>query len=114
MSKKHNRRQRKKLHLDEFQEFGFSVAAKYQNQLDARERDGLLDEFLAFIEANGMLAAVSTDTGVDAYLISDAPRGSATEDHRQIVRAWLENRSELNGIEVSELSDAWYPPVTVI
>ncbi|KXU89199.1 hypothetical protein CI15_09165 [Paraburkholderia monticola] len=114
MSKRHNRRQRKKLHLDEFQEFGFFVAAKYQDQLDARDREDLLDEFLAFIEANGMLAAVSTDTCVDAYLISEAARGSATEDHRQLVRAWLENRSELNGIEVRELSDAWYPPVTVI
>jgi uncharacterized protein YggL (DUF469 family) len=110
MSTQHNRRQRKKLRLGEFQELGFEAAAKFARELEADHRAALLDAFLEFIEANGMLAAASTSDTFDAYLISGAPHGSATEDDRQIVQTWLAGRPDLIEVRVGELSDAWYPP----
>lgn len=109
MAQRHNRRQRKKLHLGEFQEFGFTASALFALGPSV-DRDALLDSFLEFIEANGVMTATSTSDKFDAYLISSAARGSPTEDHRQLVRQWLDGRSELSGVQVGELSDAWYPP----
>ncbi|QBQ96287.1 YggL family protein [Paraburkholderia pallida] len=109
MAKRHNRRQRKKLHLGEFQEFGFTASARFTLEPSVDQLDALLDSFLEFVEANGMMTAASTSDKFDAYLISSAARGSPTEDHRQLVRQWLDGRSELAGIEVGELSDAWHP-----
>ena len=109
MTKQHNRRQRKKLHLGEFQEFGFEATAKIALGVNTDVRGALLDEFLEFIEANGMMAAASTNEGFDAYLISSAARGSTTEDHRQLVWEWLANRPDLTEARVGELSDAWHP-----
>jgi uncharacterized protein len=109
MSKDHNRRQRKKLHLGEFQEFGFEASASFAQELEIDRRAALLDAFLEFIEAHGLLAAVSTNDAFDAYLISGAPHGSTTEADREIVQTWLAGRPDLTGIHVGELSDAWYP-----
>jgi uncharacterized protein len=110
MSKRHNLRQRKKLHLGEFQEFGFTATAKITPGLNAEQRDALLDAFLAFIEAEGMMTAASTNEAFDAYLISSAVRGSTTENHRRLVREWLASRPDLAEVQVGELSDVWYPP----
>jgi uncharacterized protein len=110
MAKQHNRRQRKKLHLGEFQEFAFEATARIAPRLNTEERDVLLDEFLEFIEANGMMTAASTNDAFDAYLISSAVRGSTTEDHRRLVREWLTSRQDLSEVQVGERSDAWYPP----
>ena len=111
MSKQHNRRQRKKLHLGEFQEFGFEASANFAGELEIERRADLLDAFLEFIEANGLLAAVSTSDAFDAYLISGAPRGSTTEEDRRIVQTWLAGRPDLTAVHVGELSDAWHPSV---
>jgi hypothetical protein len=109
MSKQHNQRQRKKLHLAEFRELGFEASASFVGELEIERRAELLDAFLDFIEANGLLAAVSTSDAFDAYLISNAPRGSATEEQRGIVQTWLAGRSDLAEVHVGELSDAWHP-----
>jgi uncharacterized protein len=111
MSKQHNQRQRKKLHLGEFQELGFEASANFAGEVEVERRADLLEAFLEFIEANGLLAAVSTSDAFDAYLISGAPRGSATEEDRRIVQTWLAERSDLTEVHVGELSDAWHPAV---
>lgn len=105
--KKHNHRQRKKLRLGEFRELGFAASAQFRSQLNDDEREAVLDTFTACIEANGLLAFISLNTGVDAYLISGEPRGSATEAQRESVRLWLESKAEFTDFEVGELSDSW-------
>lgn len=109
MGKQHNRRQRKKLHLGEFQEFGFTATGRFTLAMNADRRDSLLDSFLAFIEPNGMMTVASTNDLFDAYLISGAARGSMTDDDRKLVREWLESHPDLTNVRVGELSDAWYP-----
>jgi uncharacterized protein len=108
MSKNHNRRQRKKLHIGEFQEMGFSAAARFLPDTSPAQRDELLDAFIAFIEENGMLAAVSTSTDFDAFIISGAPRGSTTEDQRAAVQGWLSKQDGVTDTVVGEMVDAWH------
>lgn len=108
MAGRHNRRQRKKLHIGEFQEMGFSAAARFLPDTSPAQREAVLDEFIAFIEENGMLAAVSTSTDFDAFIISDAPRGSTTEDQRAAVHAWLSKQECVTDTVVDEMVDAWH------
>ncbi|WP_176158864.1 YggL family protein [Burkholderia multivorans] len=109
MSQRHNRRQRKKLHIGEFQELAFNATAQYRRELSDLERGQLIDAFIDFVEANGLLTVASADDGIGAYVISGAPRGTTTEADREAVRAWLAARPELADVEVSEFTDAWYP-----
>ncbi|NIF43914.1 DUF469 family protein [Burkholderia sp. Tr-862] len=109
MSQRHNRRQRKKLHIAEFQELAFNATAQCRNELSDLERGQLIDSFIDFVEANGLLTVASADEGIGAYVISGAPRGTTTDADRESVRAWLAARPELTDVQVSEFSDAWYP-----
>ena len=109
MAKRHNRRQRKKLHIGEFRELGFEVSADLTRQLDDEQRDALLDVFLTEgIEANGMLFGGGINQDLDGYVVASSARGSATEEQRECVRAWLAGRSEFSAVKVGPLVDAWH------
>ncbi|MGZ2745600.1 YggL 50S ribosome-binding family protein [Burkholderia stagnalis] len=109
MSKQHNRRQRKKLHIGEFQELAFNATAHYRTELSDLERGELIDAFIDFVEAHGLLTVASADEGIGAYVISGAPRGTTTDADREAVRGWLEARPELTKVEIGDFTDAWYP-----
>ncbi|HIE4192344.1 MULTISPECIES: YggL family protein [Burkholderia] len=109
MSQGYNRRQRKKLHIGEFQELAFNATAHYRNDMTDLERGQLIDAFIDFVEANGLLTVASADEGIGAYVISGAPRGTTTDADRELVRGWLAARPELTDVQVSEFTDAWYP-----
>ncbi|OXI69303.1 hypothetical protein CFB81_11880 [Burkholderia sp. AU28863] len=109
MSQGHNRRQRKKLHIGEFQELSFNATAHYRNDMTDLERGQLIDAFIDFVEANGLLTVASADEGIGAYVISGAPRGTTIDADRELVRGWLAARPELKDVQVSEFADAWYP-----
>lgn len=109
MAKEHNRRQRKKLRLGEFREFGFSVSAELRAPLDDQRHEALVDVFLAeCIEANGMLFGGGINETLDGYITASQDRSSATDQHREIVKAWIENRAEFVNAKVGALSDAWH------
>lgn len=102
MAKQRSRRQRKKLHVGEFQEFGF--AFKAQLKADAREEvfvDALLEEV---IEPKGLEFGGWATGG----FITKSVRGSVTEEDRTAVSDWLRARSDVASARVSALVDAWY------
>ncbi|CAB3753789.1 YggL family protein [Paraburkholderia humisilvae] len=106
---KHNRRQRKKLHIGEFREIGFQVTADLSRALNEGQRYALIDAFLEqCIEANGMLFGGGINRDMDGYIVADGKRKSATEEQRAYVRQWLEGRAEFTAIRVDPLTDAWY------
>jgi uncharacterized protein YggL (DUF469 family) len=108
MAARHNRRQRKKLRLREFQELGFAVSAALRDPLDGAQRDALIDTFLKeCIEANGMLFGGGINRTLDGYVVAHGVRASTTEAQRAIVRAWLDARAELESVAVEPLTDAW-------
>ncbi|WP_322033396.1 YggL family protein [Paraburkholderia sp. J76] len=109
MATRHNRRQRKKLRLGEFQELGFAVAAALRHGLDSAQHDALMDVFLTeCIEAHGMLFSGGLNEALDGYIVADGVRTSATDEQCELVRAWLTSRCEFGGVTIAPLSDAWY------
>ena len=72
MAIQRNARQRKKMHLAEFQELGFLVKFNFAEGLVCLEKLGKCDE-----------------------------------NHRQLVKTWLENNG-LQNVQVSELFDIWW------
>ncbi|MFD2061090.1 YggL 50S ribosome-binding family protein [Paraburkholderia solisilvae] len=109
MANRHNRRQRKKLRIGEFQELGFSVSAALRVPLDDSDRDALIDVLLDdCIERNGLLFGGGINEMLDGFVTSDTRRGSATEQQRQAVLVWLHARPEFDAVTVGPLTDAWY------
>jgi uncharacterized protein YggL (DUF469 family) len=107
---RHNRRQRKKLHLGEFTELGFEVSARLASPLSDEGRDKLLDGFMGdCIEPLGLSFGGGLNDDLGGY-VTTAMRGrSASEDQRDKVRAWLSSRPEFLVVEVGPLTDAWRP-----
>jgi uncharacterized protein YggL (DUF469 family) len=105
--KRRSARLRKKLHLDEFQEFGFSFEATVDPACTGERYDALIDAFLEeVVEARGLGMGGSLS---GAY-IQAMDRPSASDEDRETVRVWLQAQPELGNVLVYSLSDAWYPP----
>jgi uncharacterized protein len=107
--KEMKKRLRKKKRLGEFREFGFEVRFELATGLDTDERDVLIDAFIfEAIEANGLQFGGGGTDAWSGFVMLDRDRGSATEDHRQVVKAWLEQQSDITNVRVGELRDGWY------
>ncbi len=106
-----NRRQRKKLRLNEFQELVFTVRAKFGQPLDESAYESLLDDFLGFIESRdlsvggmgGRLPLTATEGVVQAWT-----RRSPTEEDRQAVVAWLSSCPEVVEASADDFVDGWH------
>jgi uncharacterized protein YggL (DUF469 family) len=104
-----NRRQRKKMHLGEFQEMGFMVTAKLAAGQSEAESDVLLHSFIEqAVEANGLAFGGGMGDDFNGFVVAGKPYGKVEESHRELVRTWLNGQSKLKDIEIGELRDAWY------
>lgn len=103
------RRLRKKKHVAEFRELGFEVTARLRNGLSQAEFDALLGRWIDAIEARGLGFGGGGDMGRPlAGFVTRTGRGSATDDDRISLSAFLESDPALVGYEVSNLRDAWH------
>lgn len=104
-NKNRSRRQRKKMHIGEFQELGFEYEVELKDKLSADEQEALMDKFLtnAILPRGLMIGGWLSEGFVTAF-----PRGSATEDDRTAVEQWLKAQFKDANVRVSELKDAWY------
>ncbi|MBB3255457.1 hypothetical protein F4827_000336 [Paraburkholderia bannensis] len=108
MTKQHNRRQRKKLHLGEFTQLGFAISARLASPLTDGACDKLLDEFIQdCIEPLGLRFGGGLDEDLSGYVTSAARGRSASDSQRDKVRMWLSLRPEFSMSEVALLTDAW-------
>ncbi|MEC4722010.1 50S ribosome-binding protein YggL [Noviherbaspirillum sp. CPCC 100848] len=105
---KHNLRQRKKLRLGEFQEFGFNVTAKRAKELSTSEHQQFVDRLFDALIEHGLLFGGVFEDDLKGFVVVRAPRGSVTEAQRDIFKTWLETCHELSDIQVGPLKDAWY------
>lgn len=104
-----SRRLRKKLHLDEFQELGFDIETELKEPLVGNAEEELLIGFVeGVIEPRGLIYG----GGVTCGYVCKAGGGSATDEDRTAVRAWLQARAEFSSVTVHGLSDAWYASLT--
>ena len=106
MATHRSRRLRKKLCVDEFQEFGFELQLNFREGLDQAGSDAFLQQFLKeAIEGLGLIFIGCDEFG----MVCLAKRGSVNAEQRAAVEAWLQGRGELASFKVGELVDAWYP-----
>lgn len=106
--KTRSRRLRKKLHLDEFAVKGFDVSCQVA-LTTGPELDAFFDELATFIDSQDLLIWAEGDAGqLSAYVTSTDRYGSATEENRTAVEAWLKSQKALSDITVSALVDTYY------
>lgn len=104
-----SRRLKKKLHLGEFQQFGFEVSITLKPNLEIDDLDRFLEAFiLDAIEKNEL----AFGGGIDCGFITTWKRGSVSEAHRSIVENWLNLRQEVASVTLGPLVDAWYSPIS--
>ncbi|WP_075183148.1 YggL family protein [Pantoea sp. 1.19] len=102
-----SRRLRKKLHVGEFQELGFSIAWTFPEGTSETHIDSTLDALIEeVIEPNGLAFDGSGYLSWEG-LICLQQTGKCTEAQREQVRSWLKAR-QLQDVQVSELFDVWW------
>ncbi|MEH0834797.1 YggL family protein [Pectobacterium cacticida] len=107
MAQARSRRLRKKLHIDEFQELGFSVSFRFPEGTSVEDIDRLMDKFVDdVIEPQGLAFEGSGYLHWEG-LICLQKIGHCTEEHRQRVSRWLEEQ-KLTDVKVSDLFDIWW------
>lgn len=89
-SKSRSGRLRKKLHVGEFHEFGFSISFSLPENLESKALDAFVDEFLAEAIGNNSLKFCGGFGGGDSggFATLDK-RGGSPGDRGALVRSWL-------------------------
>ncbi|MGL4858919.1 MAG: YggL family protein, partial [Enterobacteriaceae bacterium] len=96
-----------KLHIDEFQEIGFSVGWRFPEETAVEEIDRVLAQFLdEVIDPNGLAFEGGGYLQWDG-LICLQKVGRCNDEQRELIRQWLE-KQQLQDIVVSELFDIWW------
>lgn len=102
-----NRRQRKKMHLAEFQELGFLVKFKFAEGTGIDQIDNIVDRFIEeVIRPNGLAYEGSGYLQWEG-LVCLEKMGKCDESHRQLVQKWLADNGLID-IDISDLFDIWW------
>jgi uncharacterized protein YggL (DUF469 family) len=108
MTKSRSKRLRKKLHVGEFTEYGFNINFELNKPVTDEEIDDFLDTFLDdVIEKNGLIYGGGFGVTFDGFVILEK-RGSPTEEHRQLIKTWLESKKEIRIFHIGEFVNAWH------
>ena len=104
------KRLRKKLHLGEFQALCFRATARLAERAEDTRLDGLLVDFVEFIESRDLLCGGGVNPRERSFsmYVEHGPK-SCTDEDREAVGAWLRARPDLIGVEVHPLEDGFYP-----
>ncbi|MGV3344789.1 YggL family protein [Enterobacteriaceae bacterium LUAb1] len=102
-----SRRLRKKLHIDEFQELGFSVTWTFPEGTRAEQIDATVDALIKEVIEPGGLAFDGGGYLNWEGLVYLQRIGQCTDEHREQIRRWLEGHN-VQAVAVSELFDIWW------
>ncbi|MDP2562361.1 YggL family protein [Psychrobium sp. 1_MG-2023] len=104
---KRNRRIRKKLRVDEFQELGFEVSWNFASGTDNAQIDTVIDGLINdVIEVNGLGFAGGGDLEWEG-LICTQMLGKCTDEQREAVKVYLEGKG-MENVQVTPLFDLWW------
>lgn len=102
-----SRRLRKKLHIEEFKELGFTINWTFEEGTDEETLDKVVDLFIhEVIEPNGLAYEGSGYLNWQG-IICTQKLGNCTEEHRSMVLDWLQNHG-LKDVKASPLIDIWW------
>lgn len=97
------KRQRKKLRIEEFTEWGFDVELEIDIPIkDMEANSNFLDEVIEFVESQDLYMGGSS-TGF--YVCR---KKTATEEDRAIMLDFLSNHKNVINAKVAPLSNSWY------
>ena len=95
--------------MGEFKELGFEVRGDLRLGLVGAALDAFVDRLIDVVEARQLAfgGGAGRDDKLDGF-VTGMGRGSATEDDRAALAAFLEGDVAIIRHEVGELCDAWY------
>ena len=103
-----NRRQRKKLYLDEYAIFGFEFSLTINMERE-EDYDQFFDAFADVIDDRNLFVNVDGHDGkLEGFVSSGDRYGSATEEDKQAIEAILNAQSIISDIVIGRLVDAFY------
>ena len=106
-AKNRSPRLRKKLRVDEYQELGFDIAWKLDDNTDSAGIDTFIVKFFnEVIEPNGLGFGGEGDV-LWHGIVCTQKLGKCTQEHRAIVEKWL-TENGATAVSVSELYDVWW------
>ena len=108
-----NRRQRKKLHLGQFQEMIFEFSVRFEAPLGQAAHDAFVGALFDWLDARGMYAAGLGGTAGEPLAAAEGMaarwgRASATDADRDALTQWLRARPEVGEAHAEPLMDGWY------
>jgi hypothetical protein len=107
------KRLRKKKHVGEFRQYGFSIACRLREAVTAEEFDSFMDRFLAeAIEARGLAftGGGSPKHNWNGVVCRDHRYDSTTESDRAAVEDWLRASGVVHELMISPMRDVGYGP----
>lgn len=105
------KRLRKKKHLGEFRQLGFSVHFRFREGLTDSEFERFSNEFIEHaIEAQGLQfgGGGSPERGWGGVVSKDHRHASSTESDKAAVENWAQGRAEVESSRFSDFWDIWY------
>lgn len=103
------KRLRKKKHIGDFQELGFSLSFMMKPGISQAELEVFAEVFLTqTFETNSLCFVGTGDLLKWDGLVMTTEVGMVTEEQRQSMISWLEKNDIVGDIDASELLDVWY------
>ena len=104
-----NKRLRKKKRVGEFKKLGFELRGDLRPGLAGADMDAFIDRLIDVVEARklGFGGGAGRNDKLDGF-VTRMGRGSATEDDRAALAAFLVGDVAVIGHEIGALRDAWY------
>lgn len=107
MAANRSRRLRKKLRVDEFQEFGFDVNWTFNDSVTEEQIDAIVDQFIdEVIEPNALGYHGGGHKEWEGIIATQAI-GKCTEENRAAVKAFFDAQP-VSDLEIGELYDIWW------
>ena len=104
------KRLRKKLHRDEFQEYGFTVSWQFDPPLDAEDLDMFFKALIASVEGRNLTFGGGGGLEQGSGFICKKGCGSVSEEDRSTVADWFEALKPRVSTIVGPCEDAWHSP----
>jgi uncharacterized protein YggL (DUF469 family) len=104
-NKRRSMRQRKKLHVAEFQELGFEYEVKLKDLISLEMEEMIIERFLDEVIN---VRQLQLGGGIHHGFVSSPGRSYTADEDREAVRTWLSACPEVAQVIVGDLKDAWY------
>ncbi|SDK11121.1 hypothetical protein SAMN04488540_11925 [Ferrimonas sediminum] len=106
-AKNRSRRLRKKMRIDEFQELGFDLSWRFNDEVSEEQIDALVDQLIAeVIEPQALGFSGGGHKEWDG-IICTQKLGKCTEAHRQAIETFFADKP-VSDVKTSELYDIWW------